>query len=329
MADLISTTSNSSKDYQKQLLNTMVVAPVFEQFALRGKITGTKYVTWNRINRISPGTPAAIGLGITPSPMLQTPDEVTATADWYAAYTKIARQAWSTDPNGQVKAMGTAMGKHGNELREVIIRNAIVSGATTTYYSAGGSIVRSTVVAVINSTDLNRIGRALYASGAEKITSIIKAGSGVGTTPIGASYICVIHPSVELDVRAISTFTPVEKYPNSTPGFIGEIGSIPGFRFITSNIMADLYYPGSATAGGSSTGKLTDDGSHANVYPNLIFGEQAFGVVDLEKFETIEKGLDKAGSAVNAYSTTGYIMAMVAKALNGSWCAVYECAASL
>jgi len=328
MADLISTTSNTSKDYQKQLLNTMVVAPVFEQFALRGKITGTKNVAWNRINRLSPGTPTAIGLGITPSATLQTPDVVEASADWYAAFTKIARQAWATDPNGQVKAMGTAMGKHGNELREVIIRNAIVSGATSVYYAgfAPGLGTRGTTASTISVTDLNRISRAMYANGAEKITSIIKAGSGVGTTPIGASYICVIHGSVELDVRAISTFTPVEKYPSSTPGFIGEIGSIPGFRFIVSNIMQDLYYADQGAADGNV--RLSDAGTLGNVYPCLIFGEQAFGVVDLEKFETIEKGLDKAGSAVNAYSTTGYIMAMVAKVLNGAWCSVYEVCAT-
>lgn len=96
MADAISTTSNSSIDYQKQLLKAMKVAPVFEQFALRGKISGTKNVTWNRVNRIAPGIPSAIGLGVTPSATLQTPAEVTAIADWYAAFTKIARQAWAT-----------------------------------------------------------------------------------------------------------------------------------------------------------------------------------------------------------------------------------------
>lgn len=329
MAENISTTSNNSKDYQKQLLNTMVVAPVFEQFALRGKITGTKNVVWNRINRLSPGSPAPIGLGVTPSPMIQTPDEITASADWYAAFTKIARQAFATDPNGQTKQMGVAMGKHGSELREVIIRNAVVSGATSTYYAgfAPGAGSRATVASVANLTDLGRINRALYASGAEQITDIVKAGNGQGTTPIGASYICIIHGHVENDIRALSGFVPVEKYPNSAPGFVGEIGSVPGYRFIKSNIMSDMYYASAGGAWGSN--KLSDNSTNCNVYPCLIFGVQAFGVVDLEKFETITKDLESAGSAVNAYATTGYIMAMVAKVLNGAWVAVYECASTL
>jgi len=332
MADNNSLVTNNSIQYQKQLLSAMKVAPVFEQFALRANVQGTKTAAWNRINRVSPGTPAPITRGVSPSPLIQTPDEVTATVNWYAAYSKIDRESYKIDPNGQVKAMGEALGTYGSELREVIIRNAIVSGASITCYagSAIGSGARSSLTGVVSLTDLNRISRALYSYGAEHLTSIKKASTGFNTYPIGASYICVIHGSVENDVRALSGFIPVERYADSTPGFIGEIGAVPGYRFIKSNIMSDLYYPGSASVGGSygSGAKLSDDSSHCNVYPCLIFGKEAYGVLTLESLSMIEKGLSEAGSPVDAYMTKGWIMANTAKVLNGYWCCIYEVAAT-
>lgn len=332
MADNNSLVTNSSTQYQKQLLSAMKVAPVFEQFALRASLQGTKNIAWNRVNRISPGTPAPMTRGVSPSPLIQTPDEVTATAAWYAAYCKIDRESYKTDPNGQVKAMGEAMGIYGSELREVIIRNALISGSSVACYagSAINSGSRSSLTGVISLTDLNRISRALYGYGAEHITSIKKASSGFNTYPIGASYIVVIHSHIENDVRALSGFIPVERYADSTPGFIGEIGAVPGYRFIKSNIMSDMYYPGSSTVGGSygSGAKLSDDDSHCNVYPCIVFGKESFGVVDLEKLEMIEKGLNEAGSPVDAYATKGWIMANTAKVLNPYWCAIYEVAAT-
>ena len=64
MADGNSLVTNNSIQYQKQLLSSMKVAPVFEQFALRAGVQGTKTVAWNRINRISPGTPAPMTRGV-------------------------------------------------------------------------------------------------------------------------------------------------------------------------------------------------------------------------------------------------------------------------
>jgi N4-gp56 family major capsid protein len=324
MANNISTTTNNSVQYQKQLLETMFVAPVFEQFALVGKLTGTKNAAWNRVNRISPGTPAPMGLGITPSPTAQIADEITASADWYGALTKVARQAYVTDPNGQIAAMTKAIGQQGNELREVIQRNAIISGVGTTYYS--NSANRVGIASPIRLIELNRISRALYLAGAGQITQIIKATSGVSTTPIGASYVCVINGNVENDVRALSGFISVEKYPNSSPSFIGEIGSVTGYRFVKSNIMLDMYY---ANAGGAyASTYLSDNSTNCNIYPCLIFGEQAFGILDLESFQMISKGLEQAGSALNMYSTMGYLFATVSKVLNPLWCAVLEVAAT-
>ena len=326
MADNVSITINNQKDYQQTLLKAMVVAPVFEQFGMRGKVTGTKYVAWNRVNRITPGTPATLGLGKNPSPLTVTPEELTATVDWYGAYAKIPRQSEVTDPNGQVKGIIKAVGTHGNETREIIIRDALHSAVSSVYYANNTS--RTTVVATPSVTDLRRISRSMFKNGATKITKIIKGGSGENTYPIPACYVIIAHPDTQTDWLGISGFLRTSQYAEPNAAFIGELGTIDEFRVIISNQCT--YIPGSASAGGAYGGtKLSDDSSHCNVYPCLIFGEEAFGVSDLEKLETILKSKEQAGGALNMFSTAGYLMAMVAKLLNGNWCYQYEVAASI
>jgi N4-gp56 family major capsid protein len=86
-----------------------------------------------------------------------------------------------------------------------------------------------------------------------------------------------------------------------------------------------LVYP---DAGGAAGTDISTSGSNADVYPCVIFGVEAFGVLDLESLQKIEKGLDSAGSPLDLYLTKGYIFAMAAAVLNQSWIAIYETAAA-
>jgi N4-gp56 family major capsid protein len=91
-----------------------------------------------------------------------------------------------------------------------------------------------------------------------------------------ASFFGYCHPDLVPDLRNISQFIPVEKYPQIAP-YSDEVGAIEGIRFCTSTL-AVPWLGGGATV--ASTGMLSTN-SLCDVYPILIFGKNSYGLVPL------------------------------------------------
>ncbi len=91
----------------------------------------------------------------------------------------------------------------------------------------------------------------------------------------------VCHPDLESDIRNMTGFVPVASYGPHTSPFEGEIGSVEQVRYLTSTLCVPFT---GATAGAAvgSTGLRSTDSSHIDVYPVLIFGRDAYGIVPLK-----------------------------------------------
>ncbi len=306
--------NNTNKFFNKALLRVASAPAVFEQFALKAPVKGHKTVTFTRVNDIPVGTPTPLVEGANPTPLNTSQNQVDAIIQWYGQYIQITHEAEVLDPIGMIKnGYIKRVGKHAQGTRETLMRDALISGASSVYY-AGGVAGRSNVSAGISVDDLDAINESLRDAGAEYITEIVAGKDRVNTYPVAECYILVVDVATGSAIRKLAGFTKVAQYSEPTVRFVGEIGEIAGFRVIESRA-----YINPLTVSGAG-----QDG--IDVHRAIAFGKEAYGIADLETLRSITKTKKEAGGALERFSTTGYTMASASKVLNGDWCTVYECA---
>jgi N4-gp56 family major capsid protein len=190
----------------------------------------------------------------------------------------------------------------------------IIAAGTNKYYATGTTRVEQLAASPITTALVDKVVRLLKNNKARKVTSMINATDGVGTTPLNACYIGIIHPNVTYTLRGLTGFVKVEQYPNKADVMPGEVGSYGEVRFIeTTNAKV---FTGEGAGG-------------VDVYGTLIFGQQAYGVsrISGEALKNIVKPLGSAGTAdpLDQRATSGWKATFVAKILNNDFLVRIEC----
>lgn len=202
------------------------------------------------------------------------------------------------------------LGDQAGDTIDILCRD-ILNAGTGAIYSGTSNVQTSDVAAgdVISYQNLDTAVLTLKKNNAKPITNIISASTGIGTTPIPACYMSIIHPEITAKVATFTGWTPVEKYPNQSTVMEGEVGSYSAngskIRFIeTTNSKIKV---------GLGTGAI-------DVYCTLVFGRDAYGITRIsgEAMKNIVKPLGSAGSAdpLDQRTTSGWKATFVAKILN-------------
>lgn len=128
----------------------------------------------------------------------------------------------------------------------------------------------------------------------------------------GNKYVAVIHPSCTYDLRSHKDWVEAHKYASPEEIFNGEIGELHGVRFIESTLAPIVKENGKA------------------VYLAMVFGKDAFGVVDPEGagMETIIKPKEQVGGPLNQFSTVGAKFSMATAILYEERYVIIECLSS-
>lgn len=131
----------------------------------------------------------------------------------------------------------------------------------------------------------------------------------------GGYYVFICDPDVAADLMSDSTWTGVNEYRNTPEGgiFKGELGKFHGFRFVEAT---QVYR--------HSEGTVQTRSDTARTYLNLALGKEAFGVTTFpgrSKPKIIVKnpGPQDTSNPLNRYSTIGWELPFVPKALNSKW----------
>lgn len=127
--------------------------------------------------------------------------------------------------------------------------------------------------------------RALENNDAKKLKSKLKASVGIATEPIRESYIAICHPDLRQDIQALPGFVSVENYSDQGDAIEGEIGGVEGVRFITTTQAVPFKDAGDTT--GAGAGAVSTGGSNNDVYPVLIFAEDAIGCATLGGMDSL------------------------------------------
>ena len=153
------------------------------------------------------------------------------------------------------------------------LRFNVLKAGTNVFYANGAA--RNAVNTPITLALQRKITRSLKRQNASPITSVLKSSPAYNTQPIEASFIALVHPDVENDIRDMDGFISTKHYATVEP-FPGEIGSVEDVRYVRSTVFEPW-----ADAGGAAGTMTSTTGTSADVYPVLYIARDAYGVVAL------------------------------------------------
>ncbi len=285
--------------YDTELLENAREKLIFQQLGRKQSLPANhgKVVEWRKWNTL----PEVDKLkeGVIPEGKKLGMTSMTVPIDQYGMYVTVSDQlelhAVDDVILGATEEVGASAGKSFDKLVRAVLKTgtnvlyADVYGTDGAYVSTPATrtelVAASTKKAYFTPDMVN------------KAVTILKKANA--PTYSGGKYVAVIHPSVTYDLRSHKDWVNVHQYSAPTEIFNGEIGELHGVRFVEATL-APIIRSGSTA-----------------VYQTMVFGKDAFGVVDPEGagMETIIKDKREIGGPLNQFSTIGTKFSMAAAIL--------------
>ena len=217
-----------------------------------------------------PTTPKVLQEGVTPASTKLTHTDVTATLTQMGDVVTLTDIILDTHED---KVLMETMGLLGEQSAQMVerMRFGILKAGTNVLYANGAS--RAAVNTPISVALQRRAVKALKRQNASQITTIVRSTPAYGTESVAPAFVALIHPDLEADVRNLPGFTPAEKYGSISP-WENELGKLDDVRYVTSTIFESF-----ADAGGAKGAMQSTTGTNADVYPILLLGRDAYGIV--------------------------------------------------
>lgn len=301
---------------------------ILERFAMSTAVPKNKgqVIKWRRPIPFTVATEQLVE-GVTPAPKGFAYEDVSSVIAQYGDWIQYTDVIMDTHEDDNLKAMTQLAGEQAAQTKERILWNMMLGGTNVIY--SGTATSRATVVAPLDAGDLQLAQRTLKVAMAKPITKMLTASAGIATAPVAPAYIAVGHTALEQDLRNIPGFLPREQY-SQTSSLLSpyEIGKYQDIRFILAPHMTN--FPG---AGGSSTSVL-NTGGKADVYPLVIFGQDAFAATPLKGMDSANIGVKNPKMAVgdtDPLGQRGYVawkFWYAAARLNEAWIVRIETAVS-
>lgn len=229
--------------------------------------------------------------GVTPDPTQFRYEDVTATLKQYGQVVETTDVIEDTHEDPVLQDMTTQAGENIGRTMEALDWGILRAG-TNVHYANGTA--RTDVNTPISLNKIRAVQRSLKAQKAVKITRILDGSTSFATRPVEASYVAIHHTDVEQDIRNLAGFTPVANYGKRQMVSDYEIGTVEDTRFVASPDLDPILDAGGAFAG-SGTNMVTTTGTSADVYPILIVGKDAYGIVPLRGFGSVSPSVLRPG----------------------------------
>ena len=231
-------------------------------------------VKFRRYNKLAAAT-VPLQEGVTPTGKTLTKTDITATVAQYGDFIWLTDVIMDTHEDPILQESTDILGEQAEETYDILRAGKLKAG-TNVIYAGSAVTARTAVCTAVDKALLRRAERALLRQEAKPITSFVKAGPNISTVPIPPCYVVVCHSDLKYDLEVITDWVPVQNYPSTQGIFNGEIGSCGLFRFVLDNTLSA--WPDAGTTKGAM---ISTTGSVADVYPLLVFGKDAYGLVPL------------------------------------------------
>jgi N4-gp56 family major capsid protein len=261
---------------ERELLKRALPYLVLEKFGQSKPIPtkSSKTIKFRKYNPLALAT-APITEGVTPSSKQLTADDVTANLEQYGDLITITDIVLDTHEDPVLSEATEILGEQAAQTIETIRFDAVKAGTNVRFSNGTG---RSAVNTPITTALQRKCTRDLKRNNARPISKIVRSTPSYGTEAVAPSFIGLVHPDMESDIRSMVGFVPTEKYGSITP-YESEIGKVEDVRYISSTVFKP--WDGSASVGGSTTSMLNTGGS-ADVYPVLFLARDAYGIIPLK-----------------------------------------------
>lgn len=304
--------------YDRNLLTRAVPADVHGRFGQVRPIAtrNGNQIKFRRYEALAPAT-TPLTEGATPAGSSLTVTDVTASLAQYGDFITISDMVDLVNQDPVLTEAGKVLGEQAGTTVDQIRRDVLVAG-TNVFYANGSS--RAGLNVALAAKDLKTAIRFLKNQNAKFISEIIKAGTGIGTSPIRAAYVGIVHPDTEATLEGLPGYTPVSEYSAQMAIMDNEIGSYQNIRFVAST-NAKVFANAGAAVG--TDGMISSGGANNDVYATLIVAANAYGVVPLSgnAMRNIIKALGSAGTAdpLDQRATSGWKAITTTKILNDAW----------
>lgn len=264
------TAAYASKDLLKRGIPFLVIEKFGQAKTLPAN--NSKTIVFRRYNAL-PTTPVALTEGVTPAGQTLTSTDVTCTLAQFGDKTTITDVIHDTHEDPVLAEATELLGEQAAQIVEKV-RFGVLKAGTSVLYANGAS--RAAVNTPLTLTAQRRATRSLKRQNARPITKVVRSTPSFGTEAVAPSYVALIHPDLESDVRGMAGFVPTEKYGSLSP-YENEIGKVEDCRYVTSTIFEPWL-----SAGGDAGSMLSGDGTKADVYPVIYVAQNAYGIVALK-----------------------------------------------
>lgn len=237
----------------------------------------SKVAKFRRYNAL-PLTTTPVTEGVTPTGLSFTHTDVTATLEQYGAWLALTDVIQDTHEDPVFMEMRGALAEQAAQTIETIRYNVIKAG-TNVFYANGSA--RTDVNTPLTRTLQRKITRSLKAQNARRITRVLRPTPDYGSTPVAPAFVGIVHTDVEGDIRNMTGYRPPEEYTQASP-WPSEIGKVEDVRYVSSTIIEPFLGAGSSTING-----MLNSSSAVDVYPVIISGQDAYGIVALRGSQAI------------------------------------------
>ena len=293
--------------YDRQLLLRTVPRLIYDKFAQKKTIPmhGGKVIEFRKFSGLAVATtPLTEGALFTNLKDL-TVTAITATVAQYGDAVGFSDIVSTTTIDPLLKEATDILAEQAAETLDELVRDTVTAGTTVFYSTVSTNTQRSDIAStdIITVADVQNIAMQMELNRAQKIDGYWQA---------------ITHPRVIYDLMRTQEWRDAQNYNKTGRIFDGSVGELYGVKFWTTDkakVFTDL-----------------GSGGTVDVYTVMVFGRNAFGIVDLagHNLQTIFKPLGSAGTAdpLNQQSSMGWKVTFGVKRLQEAFMLRYECAAS-
>lgn len=263
---------------ERQMLRHAGPVMVLEKFGLTRPMPKNKGLTIKfRRPKVFTAATTPLMEGVTPSATQFQYEDVETSLKQYGQLVEVTDVIEDTHEDPVINDASEQAGENIGRTIEALTYGVLRAG-TNVYYANGSA--RTDVNTPIGLNKIRAVTRGLKNQKAMKISKILDSSVNYATRAIEAAYVAVHHTDLEADIRSLPGFVPLAQYGSRQPIHDYEIGSVEDLRFICSPDLEPFADAG-GLKGGSGTDMVSTSGTNADVYPVLVFGKEAYGIVPL------------------------------------------------
>lgn len=259
-----------------KMLATAKNQAVLERYGMTQSLPKNKgqLVKWRRPLKFAAATTPLVE-GVTPAPQVLGYEDVSTVIQQYGGWVAFSDVIMDTHEDPNLNVISEQLGDQAVLTKERIIWGVLRGGTNVQFTDTATQ--RSEVQVPVDLGDIRAALRTLKAAHALKISKQLKASTNIATEPVNSAYVLFAHTNMESDFRDMTGFVEQINYASGSALNEFELGKVEDVRILLTNHLEPFYGAGAAVTTG-----ILHNGTNVDVYPLVIIGKDAYGVVPLE-----------------------------------------------